>query len=167
MALEPVARAVAEEVARWGAMRQTGVSLRYMMEFGVRPTERTLLLAAQFLHKELPIRIARRALDLDSLPFGLSTKPAILKVRDWYVESFRDIRSFPEVKNQEDELAFTQMIKMIKVRHTNVVPAVALGVQQLKKDLGGPKAFPPGIHEIHQFLDRFYMSRIGIRMLIG
>jgi pyruvate dehydrogenase kinase 2/3/4 len=80
MALEPVARAVAEEVARWGAMRQTGVSLRYMMEFGVRPTERTLLLAAQFLHKELPIRIARRALDLDSLPFGLSTKPAILKV---------------------------------------------------------------------------------------
>jgi hypothetical protein len=80
MASEPVARAVAEEVARWGAMRQTGVSLRYMMEFGARPTERTLLLAAQFLHKELPIRIARRALDLDSLPFGLSTKPAILKV---------------------------------------------------------------------------------------
>jgi pyruvate dehydrogenase kinase 2/3/4 len=80
MALEPVARAAAEEVARWGAMRQTGVSLRYMMEFGARPTERTLLLAAQFLHKELPIRIARRALDLDSLPFGLSTKPAILKV---------------------------------------------------------------------------------------
>jgi hypothetical protein len=65
---------------RWRAMRQTGVSLRYMMEFGARPTERTLLLAAQFLHKELPIRIARRALDLDSLPFGLSTKPAILKV---------------------------------------------------------------------------------------
>jgi pyruvate dehydrogenase kinase 2/3/4 len=61
-------------------MRQTGVSLRYMMEFGARPTERTLLLAAQFLHKELPIRIARRALDLDALPFGLSTKPAILKV---------------------------------------------------------------------------------------
>jgi hypothetical protein len=80
MASEPVARAVAEEVARWGAMRQTGVSLRYMMEFGARPTERTLLLAAQFLHKELPIRIARRALDLESLPFGLSSKPAILKV---------------------------------------------------------------------------------------
>jgi hypothetical protein len=80
MASEPVARAVAEEVARWGAMRQTGVSLRYMMEFGARPTERNLLRAAQFLHKELPIRIAPRALDLDSLPFGLSTKPAILKV---------------------------------------------------------------------------------------
>lgn len=77
---EPAARAVAEEVARWGGMRQTGVTLRYMMEFGARPTERNLLRSAQFLRRELPIRIARRALDLDSLPFGLSTKPAILKV---------------------------------------------------------------------------------------
>ncbi|XP_015689682.1 pyruvate dehydrogenase (acetyl-transferring) kinase, mitochondrial-like isoform X2 [Oryza brachyantha] len=167
MASEPVARAVAEEVARWGGMRQTGVTLRYMMEFGARPTERNLLRSAQFLRKELPIRIARRALDLDSLPFGLSTKPAILKVRDWYLDSFRDIRYFPEVRNRDDELAFTEMIKMIRVRHTNVVPAMALGVQQLKKDLGGTKGFPPGIDEIHQFLDRFYMSRIGIRMLIG
>ncbi|KQK21554.1 hypothetical protein BRADI_1g61497v3 [Brachypodium distachyon] len=167
MASEPVARAVAEEVARWGGMKQTGVSLRYMMEFGARPTERNLLLSAQFLHKELPIRIARRALDLDSLPFGLSRKPAVLKVRDWYLDSFRDIRYFPEVRNRDDEHAFTQMIKMIRVRHTNVVPTMALGVQQLKKDLGGTKAFPAGIDEIHQFLDRFYMSRIGIRMLIG
>jgi hypothetical protein len=41
--------------------------------------ERTLLVA-EFLHKELPIRIACRALDLESRPFGLSTKSAILKV---------------------------------------------------------------------------------------
>jgi len=81
MASEPVARAVAEEVVRWGSMKPTGVSLRYMMEFGSSPTQRNLLLSAQFLQKELPIRIARRALELDSLPFGLSNKPAILKVR--------------------------------------------------------------------------------------
>lgn len=90
-----------------------------------------------------------------------------VKVRDWYLDSFRDLRCFPEVRNRDDELAFTEMIKMIRVRHNNVVPTMALGVRQLKKDLGGTKAFPPGIDEIHQFLDRFYMSRIGIRMLIG
>jgi hypothetical protein len=52
-----------------------------MMEFGSRPTERNLLLSAQFLHKELPIRIARRAFELEYLPFGLSNKPPVLKVR--------------------------------------------------------------------------------------
>ena len=68
------------EVRRWAAMKQTGVSLRYMTEFGSRPTPRNLLISAQFLHKELPIRVARRAVELESLPYGLSLKPAVLKV---------------------------------------------------------------------------------------
>lgn len=58
------------------------------------------------------------------------------------------------------------MIKMIKVRHNNVVPTMALGVQQLKKGLNS-KIHHGDLDEIHQFLDRFYLSRIGIRMLIG
>lgn len=61
-------------------MKQTGVSLKYMMEFGSRPTDRNMLISAQFLHKELAIRIARRAIELESLPYGLSEKPAVLKV---------------------------------------------------------------------------------------
>ncbi|KAI3459162.1 hypothetical protein Pfo_015825 [Paulownia fortunei] len=165
-ASEGFSKGLIEEVHRWGAMKQTGVSLRYMMEFGSRPTSRNLLISAQFLHKELPIRIARRAIELDSLPYGLSHKPAVLKVRDWYLDSFRDLRSFPDIKDKNDELEFTQMIKMIKVRHNHVVPMMALGVQQLKKDLN-PKIDYEDLDEIHQFLDRFYMSRIGIRMLIG
>ena len=48
----------------------------------------------------------------------------------------------------------------------NVVPVMALGVADLKRELrarGGLTDFP----EIHSFLDGFYMSRIGIRILIG
>ncbi|KAL9255916.1 [Pyruvate dehydrogenase (acetyl-transferring)] kinase, mitochondrial-like protein [Drosera capensis] len=179
-----------DEVSKWGSMKQTGVTLRYMMEFGSRPTDRNMLISAQFLHKELPIRIARRAIEIETLPFGLSQKPAVLKVRwgvlgfwvrstqysssagdynevrDWYVDSFRDLRSFPEIKNKNDELDFTQMIKMIKVRHNNVVPMMALGVQQLKKNMD-TRILYEDLDDIQQFLDRFYMSRIGIRMLIG
>lgn len=161
---EVYSKAVIEDVQKWGMMKQTGVSLRYMMKFGSTPSPNNLLISAQFLHKELPIRIARRALEIETLPYGLSDKPAVLKVRDWYLDSFRDLRAFPDIKDGKDELDFTNMIKMIKVRHNNVVPTMALGVQQLKKDID-PKL--QDLHEIHQFLDRFYMSRIGIRMLIG
>lgn len=162
-ASEMFSKSLIEDVHRWGCMKQTGVSLRYMMEFGSTPTERNLLISAQFLHKELPIRIARRAIELETLPYGLSEKPAVLKVRDWYVESFRNMRAFPEIKDTADENEFTQMIKAVKVRHNNVVPMMALGVNQLKK---GMKLYEK-LDEIHQFLDRFYLSRIGIRMLIG
>lgn len=77
---ESFSKALIDEVHTWGAMKRTGVSLRYMMEFGSKPTEKNFLISSQFLHKELPIRIARRALELQSLPFGLSDKPAVLKV---------------------------------------------------------------------------------------
>lgn len=82
------------------------------------------------------------------------------------MDSFRDVRSFTDVKDMNDEKEFTQMIKAVKVRHNNVVPMMALGVQQLKKGMD-PKIMYEDLDEIHQFLDRFYMSRIGIRMLIG
>lgn len=72
------------------------------------------------------------------------------------------MRAFPEIKDSGDEKEFTQMIKAVKVRHNNVVPMMALGVNQLKKGMNSGK-----LDEIHQFLDRFYLSRIGIRMLIG
>ncbi|GAV88882.1 LOW QUALITY PROTEIN: HATPase_c domain-containing protein/BCDHK_Adom3 domain-containing protein, partial [Cephalotus follicularis] len=87
-------------------------------------------------------------------------------VPDWYLDSFRDMRSFPEVKDTNDDKEFTQMIKAIKVRHNNVVPMMALGVQRLKKGMD-LKIVCENLDEIHQFLDRFYMSRLGIRMLIG
>lgn len=94
-ACESFSKSLISEVQKSGCMKQTGVSLRYMMEFGSKPTHRNLLISAQFLHKELPIRIARRALELENLPYGLSQKPAVLKVFNsqfsvcmWYDVSF-------------------------------------------------------------------------------
>ncbi|KAJ4968234.1 hypothetical protein NE237_014935 [Protea cynaroides] len=163
---ELISKSFLDELQRWGSMKRTSVSLRCMTDFGSSATRNNLCISAQFLHKELSIRLAMRAIELQNLPYGLSAKPAVLKVRDWYLDSFRDLRSFREIKDSSDELDFTQVIKRIKVRHNNVVPMMALGVQQLKKDLN-PKVVTEDLDEIHQFLDRFYMSRIGIRMLIG
>lgn len=44
------------------------------------PTERNLLMSAQFLHKELPVRLAHRVTELEQLPYGLSAKAPVLKV---------------------------------------------------------------------------------------
>ena len=60
--------------------RQTGVTLRHMLDFGANPIERQLLLSAQFLHQELPVRLAHRVAELENLPYGLSAKPHVLKV---------------------------------------------------------------------------------------
>ncbi|KAJ3186710.1 hypothetical protein HDU85_007530 [Gaertneriomyces sp. JEL0708] len=71
---------------------------------------------------------------------------------------------------------FVKCIEKIKRRHDPTVPTVAQGVLELKQHWsrlnspllktasGNPLPLPTAIQS---FLDRFYLSRIGIRMLIG
>lgn len=47
-----------------------------------------------------------------------------------------------------------------------MVPVMAMGVAELKKELHEGLGLNE-VPEIHQFLDNFYLSRIGIRILIG
>jgi pyruvate dehydrogenase kinase 2/3/4 len=70
-----------EDIFNCAIKRQTGVTLRHMLDFGANPVERQLLLSAQFLHQELPVRLAHRVAELENLPYGLSAKPHVLKVR--------------------------------------------------------------------------------------
>lgn len=48
----------------------------------------TLFRASQFLAEELPIRLAHRVQELQSLPDGLNEMPSVKKVHDWYAQSF-------------------------------------------------------------------------------
>ncbi|KAF1997879.1 pyruvate dehydrogenase kinase-like protein [Amniculicola lignicola CBS 123094] len=58
---------------------------------------------------------------------------------------------------------FADTLDKIKRRHDSVVTTVAQGILEWKRK----KQRMQIDHNIQAFLDRFYMSRIGIRMLIG
>ncbi|KFM27250.1 [Pyruvate dehydrogenase (acetyl-transferring)] kinase, mitochondrial [Auxenochlorella protothecoides] len=159
-------KSVVDDVFSSALRKQTGVSLKYMLDFGSRPIERQLILSAQFLHNELPVRLAHRVAELENSPYGLSAKPHVLKVRDWYVESFKELRAFSRIRNASDEEEFTNLLRHIYFRHRNVVPVLAMGVAELKRELQHEVGLND-LPDIHQMLDSFYLSRIGIRMLIG
>ena len=117
--VDAVPKAVVDDIFACALRKQTGVSLKYMLDFGARPIERQvgggnggegsarrergregerttttrsdrplpphphtpqLLLSAQFLHNELPVRLAHRVAELENLPYGLSAKAHVLKV---------------------------------------------------------------------------------------
>lgn len=169
-------KALVDDIYRSSFKNQTGVSLKYMMDFGSQPIHRQLMVSAQFLHKELPVRLAHRVAELENLPLGLSSKQQVRQVRDWYVESYDEMKSFPPIETVEDEQKFTHMIENVMNKHANVVPMIARGVLELKMELAQKngssvknleKTLGHDLPEISQFLDGFYMSRIGIRMLIG
>ena len=78
--VDSIPRPVVDDIFTCAIKKQTGVSLRYMLDFGANPIERQLILSSQFLHNELPVRLAHRVAELENLPYGLSAKPHVLKV---------------------------------------------------------------------------------------
>lgn len=65
---------------------------------GQKPSLGTLLKAALFLEEELPIRLAHRVVELENLPHGLSEMPSVIKVKNWYAESFQELIEFPKIE---------------------------------------------------------------------
>lgn len=118
----------------------------------------------RFLHRELKIRLAQRVLELQSLPYGLPNRDGIADVIRWYTDFIYDLEDTPcpETANQDEE--FTNVLGRMFEEHTEVIQAMAIGVQDLMHELGDeyPKVQP----EVDAALRRFFMSRIGLRFLL-
>ncbi|KXZ44832.1 hypothetical protein GPECTOR_61g785 [Gonium pectorale] len=160
--------ALREDIKAAASKKQTGVSMKHLLDFGTQPLERQMLLSSRFLHAEIPIRLAHRLMDLNHLPPELSEEPHVRRVKGWYAESFADFRSFPPIKDNVDVIKFTAMLKNAFRRHNNVVPAIAKGVEVYKRGLKERReSTEERESEIQHFLDTFFLSRIAIRFLAG
>lgn len=163
MLTDSVPASVLDEIEERAHQPTTPVSLRALYEYARDPDLSVFLTAAQFLHREMPIRLARKVKELENVPGGLSANPHIRIVRGWYVRSFQDFFESPFPKDANGERQFTEMVARVKHRHRNQVAVMARGIHEFidRERLDGVTA------ELQAFLDSFYLSRIGIRVLLG
>jgi len=126
--------------------------------------QKMLFQVAMFLHRELPIRLAHRVRDLDSIPM-LNQLKSTKEVRAMYATSFEEIRAAPTPNSRAREEHFAELLERIYTRHSAVLLTMARSAYELRADMGSMSFIETDA--IHRFLDSFYMSRIGIRMLIG
>ncbi|CAB3241592.1 unnamed protein product [Arctia plantaginis] len=118
-----------------------------------------------FLRKELPVRLANIMKEIALLPENLLRMPSVGLVNQWYERSFEEIIQFEQSEPDPAVLSqFCERVAHIRNRHADVVQTMAQGVLELKES---HEVDPGTENSIQYFLDRFYMSRISIRMLIN
>lgn len=88
-------------------------------------------------------------------------------VANWYRTSFAQLRSCPIPNDPEKEEHFAKVIESIYERHSHTLITMAKGAHELRTSMKQNKDEFADIDELQKRLDEFYMSRIGIRMLIG
>uniref|UniRef100_A0A3Q2CHB2 Protein-serine/threonine kinase n=1 Tax=Cyprinodon variegatus TaxID=28743 RepID=A0A3Q2CHB2_CYPVA len=140
------------------------LSMKQFIDFGsINACEKTSFV---FLRQELPVRLSNIMKEINLLPDKLLTTPSVQMVQRWYSQSLMEILDFLD-KNPDDHRVLSEFVDAlvtIRNRHNDVVPTMAQGVLEYKE------VFPQDVvtnQNIQYFLDRFYMSRISIRMLIN
>lgn len=141
------------------------LSVKQFLDFGsTNACERTSFV---FLRQELPVRLSNIMKELNLLPDRLLATPSVHLVQNWYIQSLMEILEFLD-KNPDDQSvleAFVEVLEGIRNRHNEVVPTMAQGVIEYKDTFSQQDTVTD--HNIQYFLDRFYTSRISIRMLIN
>ncbi|XP_067140420.1 branched-chain alpha-ketoacid dehydrogenase kinase-like [Centruroides vittatus] len=117
-----------------------------------------LLRSAQYLYKELPVRIAHRVSGFRSLPFIVGCNPTILAVHELYIRAFYMLTEFPPIKEFDAEKRYVEMLRGLLEDHKDVVTQLASGFRECRKHIQNEDL-------IRNFLDRTLTSRLGIRML--
>jgi len=138
------------------------LTIQKLLEFGKNAPEEE---SFTFLRKELPVRFANIMKEINLLPCDLLQMPSVLNLQTMYARSFMELVDFEETSSKDEEtlIKFCEALQRVEVRHTNVVQTMAQGVLDLKDSQTLDKA---RVKQIQYFLDRFYINRISLRMLI-
>mmetsp|Transcript_10424 Transcript_10424/g.29310 ORF Transcript_10424/g.29310 Transcript_10424/m.29310 type:complete len:606 (-) Transcript_10424:1949-3766(-) len=154
-----------EELKSLASKNTTPLSLQNMYRYASvgKPAQR--LRNAQFLHRELPIRIAQRAVDLLTLPHGLNNTPQVRSVANVYLKYLKALQTFPCPQSAEEEQRFTDTLRPFILDRTSIPAAVAAGISTLKDRRREESLDVRRLREMEDALYRFFTARVGLRFL--
>uniref|UniRef100_A0A671NIF5 Protein-serine/threonine kinase n=1 Tax=Sinocyclocheilus anshuiensis TaxID=1608454 RepID=A0A671NIF5_9TELE len=140
------------------------LSMKQFLDFGsTNACEKT---SFAFLRQELPVRLSNSLKEINLLPDQLIMTQSVQLVHSWFIQSLMDILEFQDKSPNDPKVLaeFVDTLVTIRNRHNDVVPTMAQGVIEYRDAFG---ADPLTSQNIQYFLDRFYMNRISMRMLIN
>lgn len=119
-----------------------------------------LLQSARNVRREVTIRLARRLMDLQTMPFLLVANPHISAVYDLYQLAFVKLRDSPEVVTMADEAALTALLQELIELHLNVIPTLARGIGDCRQKPALCRQI-----DVNGFVDTFMRTRVSRRVL--
>jgi len=147
------------EIHEFSTKQQSPITINQLLNLSELSFKDRINISSNYLYNEMPIRLARRIKDLEKVPFYSNHINTISSVREWYIESFMDFRQF-NIQDINKSNHFLNMIEKVYERHNTTIITMAKGIHEISR-MNNHK-----IKNINELLNRFFISRIGIRVLL-
>ncbi|KAH8118303.1 alpha-ketoacid dehydrogenase kinase [Phellopilus nigrolimitatus] len=146
-----------KQLELYAAKETKRLTLRQLMFFGRSMNEERLIMAANYVRSELPVRIAHRLRDLQTLPFIVVTQEEVARVYELYWVAFNRFRAFPQITNMAENFKFCKLVKSLLDEHAAIIPSLILGLSLSSPHLPA--------EQLDEFIRRMLVSRISRRVL--
>lgn len=141
--------------------RATAMSLRTLFDFAstksTEPHDKRRVVMAEFLQRELPIRMAQRIVELEQLPFGLGACPDVRWVIDTYSRHVERLAMREKPSTPDLEESFATDVHLVLRNRVQVPKRLAMAVRRANLECR---------ERIDEAMDRFFVGRIGLRLLV-
>jgi len=150
------------QLDRYSKYIPAAISIKHLLDHGKTANQ---LGSYMFLKKEIPTRLANMIKELQLLPSDLKKQRECTQILNDYISSFREVIDFKEdSKGGSEQLHnFSNILNNIRRRHLDTVPKMATAVFKMQSINSSE-----GVGDtVQYFLDRLYINRISIHMLIS
>jgi len=147
-----------DDLNKYSAINPQPVSMKTLLNQGKSESKHDFFM---FLRKEMPVRLANMIMEFQHLPPQLAQQDEFKEILQQYHQSFSDMLHFQNKDtNPETQAKFLEYLTRIRARHADTVPTMAAAIQGIAGS---------NIDQtyINYFLDRLYLNRISIHMLIS
>lgn len=136
------------------------VSLRQLAGYGKKLTKQKVLASANFVRLELPIRLAMRIRDLQTLPFGVVNNFHLAQIYESYYHLFNAFRKIPQITTMADNDEFCTVISALLDQHVFNLSHLMMGALELSILENLPQ------NELNLFMSSMLRSRISRRVIV-
>lgn len=136
------------------------VSLRQLAGYGKALTKQKILASANFVRLELPIRLAMRIRDLQTLPFGVVNNFHLAQIYESYYHLFNAFRKIPNITTASENERFCEDISNLLDQHVFNLSHLMMGALEVSILESLPQ------DALDSFMSSMLRSRISRRVIV-
>jgi hypothetical protein len=144
---------------RYAEMPIHRLTIHELLSAGSHITDERIVSMAQHVQREICTRLARRLLDIQTLPYIVVENPHIQTVHKLYRTAFEKLVAFPKVVNITQDAMFVNTLKDLVQEGVQVVPLLARGTYESSLKVSAKRL------NCVKFLADMVMSRISRRVI--
>ncbi|VVU95786.1 Mitochondrial branched-chain alpha-ketoacid dehydrogenase kinase [seawater metagenome] len=157
--------AILNQVRNYSLKETTPLSLKTIYNYGKNINKKRIIKQSQYLYEEVPIRIAKRIVNLQTLPYNLCKMKGLQSIHDDYITTFETLLSHKYPTNLNQCLEFKTTLEELHKKHKNVEFNFANVLKSYKNT--NHQEMLLNEKTINYQLKEFYLSRISLRLLIN